>query len=266
MSARVETLVITATDQAGNAESVEVPLSWTADVGMLVGVHVEGASSAPWNIVRCYNQGMIDAAPASMGIAASYSTICHPGWPSSSSAVSQVQAGLQSLPDRPNMWACMCHEMEHPGEKYAGQQSQYIADEVVFARMVRGLKRTHPVSIYRNAMAFSVLPAQATLRGIDGFFASGDYDAVGMDVYSNTQIQAAIDYAAKWHKPLVIPEQGLESAIPHTDLAVLTYMQRSIPLYQSAGARFLTWFDHTGSGAELSQYPDGLAYLKSQIA
>jgi len=252
--------VTVGSQQATATYTVQAPTTATA------GVTKDGQGRASWKMVRTYNNGDALQVPTSMRFATNYKSVVSPGWRNVPASVTQITNLVHALPDRPGLRVCAYHEPEDNYGRTTAGAANLSADESKFAQIVRAenLTRTNPLTIFRCIMGYSLdSPGSAGVDPAAWFV--GDYDEVGIDVYSNKAIQLAIDFAARMGKPLCVPEMGPLTNIDHTDPAILTYMQNGLPKFKAAGATWVCWFDKAGSGGDLDQYPNSLAYWKTQI-
>lgn len=217
-------------------------------------------------ITRVYNQAdALRAAKYSIPAVSYTPQLGGPGWSKNSALVATLKADLAALPDMVGVRVDHTHEFDNPA-KYGTNVSAYLADSAVFASTVRAVSKTrkNALIIYRCCMAFSISQAS---RNILAFYSSdkANYDEVGCDVYSLSQINESIKFAAGLGKPLCVPEMGPLNAVAHTDAAILSYMQTGVPAFKKDNATWVAWFDKNGSGGDLSQYPNSLKYWNSQI-
>jgi hypothetical protein len=232
---------------------------------LLVGVTKHGQGRSAWDVIRTYNNSDAGKVPQGMTVATSFSSWSKPGWRNDAAQVARMRNELAALRDQAGTRVDHMHEPENDyGENKSGADN-YVADSHLFASLVAdaNTRRAHPFIINKCFMGYNLTKnGQTDLHLWLGD--PNDYGEIGIDVYGTNQIGFAVDFADEIGKPLCVPEMGPMSNVDHTDEAITPYMQQGIEAYRAAGATWVAWFDKSGAGADLDQYPNGLDYWSSQ--
>jgi hypothetical protein len=242
---------------------------------LMLGATYPGKNLGPWTALHYYiQQSGSYPAPSSALFAYTYSDFLRSapgtppsgvGWSTVPSIVSAVRANLATLPDIPGLWVNDYHEPEDNYGRTPAGAAKYNADAVVFGQQVASVNqsRTNPLTWFQQFMGGSIV-GQNNLQTMLPWIVP-TVDAVGWDVYGPNQVDAAVNFGRLVGKPICIPEMGPLNNVDHTDPAILSYMQTAVPKFRAGGVLWVTWFNKIGSGGDLNQYPNSLAYWRSQI-
>lgn len=181
-----------------------------------------------------------------------------PGWSQDAAKVTAVTNWVTSVPDMEGIRLTITHEPEAGAQYGSGGAAQFVTDQAKFTQIVRTANnsRQHPIKVVRTLMGYNI-------AGKDmGAWLQGDFDELGSDIYQLNQVQPSLDLAARFNKPLCVPECGFTTSSGKTDAQVKDFMTQLVPLLEGK-TTWVCWFDSGYN--DLVNRPLSEAYWQSVI-